>query len=159
MNSLFSLLITFAIFTLVAALPPPLTQRNIPTVAVAVAPQPAAIEVSISSSPSTPTVTCSTSSASPGILALHSALVLFSASCNPLVPLRVARSTACINLITTATVTIDLCGWDAEIACAGAENAVQSVLDQCASVGRGTAAGEVDTGGSVVRVQRVVRVG
>lgn len=158
MNPLLSVLITFCIFTLAAALPPlPLTQRNIP---IAAAPQPAAAEVTVSSSSSsTPTVTCSTSSASPGILALHSALVLFNASCNPSVPLTVARSKACINLITTATVTIDLCGWDAEIACAGAENAVQSVLDQCASVGRGTAAGEVDTGEGVVRVQRVVSVG
>lgn len=70
------------------------------------------------------------------------------------------RSEACINLITTDTVIIDLCGWDAEITCTGAEQAVQSVLDRCASVsnnGRATAAGEVELEGSVVRVQRVIR--
>lgn len=72
-------------------------------------------------------------------------------------PLKVPRSKACINLITTATATIDLCGWDAEITCAGAENAGQSVLDQCASVSLETAAGEVEVDESVVRVQSVVR--
>lgn len=82
-------------------------------------------------------------------------------------PLQVPRSKACINLITTATATIDLCGWDAEITCAGAENAVQSVLGRCASVGAGagagvgsglqTAAGEVEVDEGVVRVQSVVR--
>lgn len=72
-------------------------------------------------------------------------------------PLKVPRSKACINLITTATAIIDLCGWDAEITCAGAESAVHSVLDRCASVGLGAAAGEVEVDGSVVRVQSVVR--
>lgn len=146
-------LLLFAIPALMAALPLPFIQRNIPTT---VEPQSARLALS----PSTLPVICSTSTASPTTLALQTALTLFTTTCNPSTPLQVDRSKACINLITTDTVIIDLCGWSAEITCAGAEQAVQSVLDNCASVGnndRVTAAGEVEWGGSVVRVQRVVR--